>query len=67
MVLESNKKTKFYDNKNDIFLSLEKFSYSLNLEELKGEKIILVKDYKKPNKILKGIIHIHTLLQNGIK
>ena len=49
MVLESNKKTKFYDNKNDIFLSLEKFSYSLNLEELKGEKIILVKDYKKPN------------------
>ena len=25
------------------------------------------KDYKKPNKILKGIIHIHTLLQNGIK
>ncbi len=24
-------------------------------------------DFKKKNKILKGIIHIHTLLQNGIK
>ena len=24
-------------------------------------------DIKKQNKILKGIIHIHSLLQNGIK
>ena len=29
--------------------------------------VVSDKDYKKSNKSLKGIIHIHTLLQNGIK
>jgi len=49
MNLESIEKTKFYDFKNEVFLSLKKFSYNLISEELKGEKILLVKDYKKPN------------------
>ena len=29
--------------------------------------VVTDKDYKKKNKKLKGIIHIHILLQNGIK
>ena len=29
--------------------------------------VVSDKDYKKSNKVLKGIIHIHTLLQSGIK
>ena len=29
--------------------------------------VVSDKDYKKKNKKLKGIIHIHILLQNGIK
>ena len=31
-----------------------------------GEIIVSDKDYKKANKVLKGIIHIHFLLQKGI-
>ena len=39
------------------------------MNEMKITSLLVVsdKDYKKKNKTLKGIIHIHFLLQNGIK
>ena len=39
------------------------------MSEKKITSLLVVsdKDYKKTNKVLKGIIHIHTLLQSGIK
>ena len=39
------------------------------MSEKKITSLLVVSDknFKQKNKILKGIIHIHTLLQNGIK
>ena len=36
-------------------------------EKITSLLVVSDKDYKKPNKILRGIIHIHFLLKNGIK
>ena len=39
----------------------------MNEKKITSLLVVSEKDYKKSNKILKGIIHIHFLLQNGIK
>ena len=39
----------------------------MNEKKITSLLVVSDKDYKKSSKILKGIIHIHTLLQNGIK
>ena len=39
----------------------------MNEKKITTLLVVSDKDYNKPNKILKGIIHIHFLLQNGIK
>ena len=39
----------------------------MNEKKITSLLVVADKDYKKPNKILKGIIHIHFLLQSGIK
>tara|TARA_B100000963_G_C22616477_1_gene667610 strand:+ start:636 stop:1610 length:975 start_codon:yes stop_codon:yes gene_type:complete len=38
----------------------------MNEKKITSLLVVSDKDYKKPNKILKGIIHIHFLLQRGI-
>jgi len=38
----------------------------MNEKKITSLLVVSDKDYKKPNKILKGIIHIHILLQRGI-
>ena len=39
------------------------------MSEKKITSLLVVSDknYKKPNKLLKGIIHIHSLLKSGIR
>ena len=39
----------------------------MNDKKITSLLVVSDKDLKKKNKILKGIIHIHFLLQNGIK
>ena len=39
----------------------------MNEKKITSLLVVSDKDYKKSNKALKGIIHIHILLQNGIK
>jgi arabinose-5-phosphate isomerase len=39
----------------------------MNEKKITSLLVVADKNYKKPNKVLKGIIHIHFLLQNGIK
>jgi len=39
----------------------------MNEKRITSLLVVSDKDYKKSNKALRGIIHIHTLLQNGIK
>jgi len=39
----------------------------MNEKKITSLLVVSDKDFNKPNKILKGIIHIHFLLQNGIK
>ena len=39
----------------------------MNEKKITSLLVVSDKDYKKVNKKLKGIIHIHSLLQNGIK
>ena len=39
----------------------------MNEKKITSLLVVSDKDAKKKNKILKGIIHIHFLLQNGIK
>ena len=39
----------------------------MNEKKITSLLVVSDKDFKKPNKILKGIIHIHFLLKNGIK
>ena len=66
-----NKNMKKLITKNPLVVS-EDISASKALAVMNDNKItsLLVtseKDINKKNKTLKGIIHIHTLLQNGIK
>ena len=39
----------------------------MNEKKITSLLVVSEKNYKKPNKTLKGIIHIHFLLKNGIK
>jgi len=39
----------------------------MNEKKITTLLVVSDKDYNKPNKVLKGIIHIHFILQNGIK
>ena len=39
----------------------------MNEKKITSLLVVSDKDLKKSNKILKGIIHIHLLLENGIK
>ena len=39
----------------------------INEKKITSLLVVSDKDLNKKNKALKGIIHIHTLLQNGIK
>ena len=39
----------------------------MNEKKITSLLVVSEKDFKKKNKILKGIINIHFLLQNGIK
>ena len=39
----------------------------MNEKKITSLLVVSDKDYKKSNKVLRGIIHIHTLLQRGIK
>ena len=39
----------------------------MNDKKITSLLVVSNKDIKKSNKILKGIIHIHVLLKNGIK
>ena len=39
----------------------------MNEKKITSLLVVSDNDYKKKNKILKGIIHIHFLLKNGIK
>ena len=38
----------------------------MNEKKITSLLVVSDKDYKKSNKVLRGIIHIHTLLQRGI-
>ena len=58
------KKQPYIVNEN---MSASKALGIMNEKKITSLLVVSDKDYKKPNKILKGIIHIHTLLQNGIK
>ena len=71
---------KNYSNNKNLFKFMTKNPLTVN-EDMPASKALSImndkkitsllvvsnKDYKKPNKILKGIIHIHFLLKNGIK
>ena len=48
MLLYSDKEIKFYNESKNNFLSLKRFSYSIIDQELKGEDVILIRDYKSP-------------------
>ena len=39
----------------------------MNEKKITSLLVVSEKDYKKNDKVLKGIIHIHFLLQTGIK
>ena len=71
---------KNYSNNKNLFKFMTKNPLTVN-EDMPASKALSImndkkitsllvvsnKDHKKPNKILKGIIHIHFLLKNGIK
>ena len=48
-------------------MSADKALAIMNEKKITSLLVVSDKDYKKPNKKLKGIIHIHFLLQNGVK
>ena len=39
----------------------------MNEKKITSLLVVSDKDYKKTNKVLRGVIHIHFLLQTGIK
>ena len=57
-------KTPFVVNEN---MPASKALAIMNEKKITSLLVVSDKNYKKKNKILKGIIHIHFLLQNGIK
>ena len=46
-------------------MSASKSLAIMNEKKITSLLVVSDKDYKKPRKVLKGIIHIHTLLKNG--
>ena len=48
-------------------MSADKALAIMNEKKITSLLVVSDNDYKKPNKKLKGIIHIHFLLQNGVK
>ena len=58
------KKNPFTVNEN---MPASKALAIMNEKKITSLLVVSDKDYKKSNKVLKGIIHIHTLLQSGIK
>ena len=46
-------------------MSASKSLAIMNNRKITSLLVVSDKDYKKPKKVLKGIIHIHTLLKNG--
>jgi len=58
------KKNPFIVNEN---MPASKALAIMNEKKITSLLVVSDKDFNKPNKILKGIIHIHFLLQNGIK
>ena len=57
-------KTPFVVNEN---MTANKALAVMNEKKITSLLVVSDEDYKKSNKILKGIIHIHILLKNGIK
>ena len=57
-------KTPFVVNEN---MTVNKALAVMNEKKITSLLVVSDGDYKKKNKILKGIIHIHFLLKNGIK
>ena len=57
-------KTPFVVNEN---MTANKALSIMNEKKITSLLVVSDGDYKKSNKILKGIIHIHFLLKNGIK
>ena len=48
-------------------MSASKALAIMNDKQITSLLVVSDKDFKKKNKKLKGIIHIHFILQNGIK
>ena len=48
LIIESTTQSKFFNYTEQIFLNIKKFVYSLNKQELKAQKIVLIRDYKNP-------------------
>ena len=57
-------KTPFVVNEN---MTANKALAVMNEKKITSLLVVSDEDHKKSNKILKGIIHIHILLKNGIK
>ncbi len=61
--LKSSKKSTFKDNNSNVYI-LDKFNYSINKEELKGENIIAITNFDKPESdkfyFSNGIINFKT-------
>ena len=47
-------------------MSASKVLAIMNDKKITSMLVVSDKDYEKKNKILKGVIHIHTLLQNEV-
>ena len=58
------RKSPYVVNEN---MSASKALAIMNEKKITSLLVVSDRDYKKTNKILKGIIHIHNLLKNGIK
>ena len=64
------KRIKFFMTKNPISIEkdtlVEKALNIMNERKITSLLVVSDNDYKKPRKVLKGIIHIHALLKNGV-
>ena len=47
-------------------MSASKSLAIMNERKITSLLVVSDNDYKKPRKVLKGIIHIHALLKNGV-
>ena len=59
--MDKKKIIKEYKEKINLLKNYNEFYYE------KSKPIVSDKDYKKSNKVLKGIIHIHSLLKYGLR